>query len=126
MNYIKEFFQNYGFTIVYTVLTAVASFIGLKIKAIYQNKVNEGIKKDVVETCVKAVEQLYSDMNGSKKLEKAKESIVAMLNDKDINVSEIELDMLIESVVAEFNFLDLSIKSTTEENKETIVEDAMG
>ena len=36
-------------------------------------------------------------------LEKAKENIIAMLDIKGISISEIEMDMLIEACVAEFN-----------------------
>lgn len=109
MKLFTEFIDNYGLTIVYAVLTAFAGFIASQIKRIYQEKVDNQTKKDVVETCVKAVEQLYRDLHGAEKLEKAKENIVAMLNQKGIEISDIEMDMLIEAVVAEFNFNDLRI-----------------
>lgn len=104
---IADFIDNYGLTIIYAVLTAVAGFIASQIKKIYEEKVNTQTKKDVVKTCVKAVEQLYRDLHGAEKLEKAKESIVEMLNQKGIEITELELDMFIEEVVAEFNFDDL-------------------
>ena len=56
-----------------------------------------------VEIGVKAAEQLYRDLSGPEKLEKAKEGIVEMLNEKGIPISEMEMDLLIESVVQEFN-----------------------
>ena len=104
---IADFIDNYGLTIIYAVLTAVAGFIASQIKKIYEEKVNTQTKKDVVKTCVKAVEQLYRDLHGAEKLEKEKESIVEMLNQKGIEITELELDMFIEEVVAEFNFDDL-------------------
>ena len=107
MKLVSEFIDSYGMTIIYAILTAIAGFIASQIKKIYEEKVNTQTKRDVVKTCVKAVEQLYRDLHGAEKLEKAKESIIEMLNQKGIEITELELDMLIEEVVAEFNFDDL-------------------
>lgn len=98
-----ESLQPYLIEIIVSILTAVASYIGLKIKKVYETKVNDETKRKVVKTCVGAVEQLYKDLKGSEKLEKAKDNIVIMLNEKDIAITELEIDMLIEEVVNEFN-----------------------
>ena len=109
MKLISEFVNEYGMTIIYAVLTAIAGFIAAQVKKLYQEKIDTEVKKKVVETCVKAVEQLYHDVSGAEKLERAKANIVLILQEKGINITELELDMLIESVVAEFNFYDLRI-----------------
>ena len=103
MNIFKEFVSEYGLLIIYTLLTAIAGFIGTQIKRLYEKHINTDRKRRVVETCVKAVEQLYRDLDGAEKLEKAKENIFAMLTQDGIEITELEMDMLIESVVAEFN-----------------------
>jgi len=103
MNIFKEFVSEYGLLIIYTLLTAIAGFIGTQIKRLYEKHINTDRKRKVVETCVKAVEQLYHDLDGAEKLEKAKENIFAMLTQDGIEITELEMDMLIESVVAEFN-----------------------
>lgn len=103
MTIIRDFISQYGILIIYTALTAVFGFLGSKVKEILKNRENEDTKEKVVCTCVKAVEQLYRDLDGPAKLEKAKENIIAMLNSKGIDITELEMDMLIESVVAEFN-----------------------
>ena len=103
MEFISNFISEYGLMILYGLLTAVAGFIGSQIKKIYENHVNDETKQKVVATCVKAVEQLYHDLDGTEKLSKAKENIIAMLTSKGIEISELEIDMLIESCVAEFN-----------------------
>lgn len=110
MKYITEFIDNYGFTIIYAILTAVAGFLATKLKALYEAKCDDETKRKTVETCVKAVEQLYSDLGGAEKLERAKANILQILDQKGISISEIEMDMLIEAVVAEFNFNDLRIE----------------
>lgn len=102
-NIMKEFIQNYGATILYTIITAVASYIGIIVKNLYKKYINDQTKKDVVATCVKAVEQLYTDIHGEDKLTKCMESVSAMLCEKGITVSETEMRMLIEAAVNGFN-----------------------
>lgn len=99
MNIINEFISQYGTTILYAVLTAVAGFLGKQLKKYITDKT----KKDVVKTCVKAVEQLYKDLHGEEKKQKAVESITAMLAEKGITITELEINLLIEAAVAEFN-----------------------
>ena len=99
----EEIFSAYVLPAVVAVITALAGFVGAQIKTLYQRYVNDRIKRDVAHTCVKAAEQLYHDLGGPEKLEKAKEGIVEMLNEKGIPISEMEMDLLIESVVQEFN-----------------------
>lgn len=99
---LEEFVSAYGTEIIFTVLTAVASFIGLQIKKLYEKYVNDKTKKEVVENTVKYVEQLYKSLDGAEKLEKAKESIVALLNEKGLTITELEMDVLIEATCNSF------------------------
>lgn len=103
MNLFTAFISEYGTMILYSIITAIAGYIGLVVKSLYQKIVNDKTKKDVVNTCVKAIEQLYKDLHGSEKLNKACESASQMLAEKGITISELELRMLIESALAEFN-----------------------
>ena len=103
MNIMNEFVSQYGTMILYAVLTATAGFLGTQLKKMYEKYINDKTKKAVVETCVKAVEQLYKDLDGESKKDKAIESIVDMLEEKGILITELEIEMLIESAVAEFN-----------------------
>ena len=98
-----EIFSAYVLPAIVAVLTALAGYIGTQIKRLYEKYVNDKVKQDVVRTRVKAAEQLYRDLSGPEKLEKAKAGIVEMLNEKGIPISEMEMDLLIESVVQEFN-----------------------
>lgn len=102
-NIMKDFVQNYGATILYAIITAVASYIGIILKNLYKKYINDQTKKDVVATCVKAVEQLYTDIHGKDKLNKCMESVSDMLEEKGITVSETEIRMLIEAAVNGFN-----------------------
>ena len=89
--------------ILYAALTAIAGFLGAQIKKRIDRVTADEEKRKAVETVVKAVEQMYQDLSGREKLEKAKENILVILQSKDIAISEIEMDMLIEACVAEFN-----------------------
>ena len=100
----NEIFWAYVFPVIVASLTAFAGFLGTQIKGLYQKYINDKTKEAVVRTCVKAVEQLYHDLNGPEKFEAAKKGVEEMLNEKGIPISELELNLLIESVVAEFNY----------------------
>ena len=100
---ILEFINQYGYMILYAALTAIAGFLGAQIKKRIDRVTADEEKRKAVETVVKAVEQMYQDLSGREKLEKAKENILVILQSKDIAISEIEMDMLIEACVAEFN-----------------------
>ena len=103
MELLNNFLYEYGTTILYTIITAIAGYLGMVFKNMYQKYINDKTKKDVVNTCVKAVEQIYKDLHGSEKLDRACESASTMLSEKGVFVSELELRMLIEAAIAEFN-----------------------
>ena len=100
----REIFITYIIPIIMAICTAIAGWFGVQIKALCQRYLDNKTKRDVVRTCVKAVEQLYHDLGGPEKLKKAQEGIIAMLNEKGIPISELEMNTLIESVVCEFNY----------------------
>ncbi len=100
----QEVFSMYLLPLAAAAVTGLAGFIGMQLKKLYETYVNDRTKEAVVRTCVKAAEQLYHDLSGPDKLEKAREGIVEMLNEKGIPISELELNLLIESVVSEFNY----------------------
>lgn len=103
MELINEFIITYGAAILNTIITAIAGYLGIVIKNLYAKYINDKTKKSIAETCVKAVEQIYKDLHGDEKLNKALEAASEMLVEKGITVTNIELRMLIESAVAGFN-----------------------
>ena len=103
MNELMEVLQPYLLEIIVAILTGVATFIGAKVKKIYEEKVNTETKEKVVKTVVNAVEQIYKDLKGEEKLNKCIENATEMLNEKGITITELELRMLIESTVNSFN-----------------------
>lgn len=116
----NEFLSTYGMKILGTILTALAGYLGVVIKNLCQKYLNDKTKQDVAKTCVKAVEQIYKDLHGEEKFNKALECISDMLTEKGIAVSETEMKMLIESAVAEFNEVFSKGASTTTDASEAI------
>lgn len=116
----NEFLSTYGMKILGTILTALAGYLGVVIKNLCQKYLNDKTKQDVAKTCVKAVEQIYKDLHGEEKFNKALECISDMLAEKGIAVSETEMKMLIESAVAEFNEVFSKGASTTTDASEAI------
>lgn len=100
---IQEFINLYGAEIIGALLSGVAGYVALQIKALYKRYADTQIKKDVISTCVKAVEQLYTDIHGDEKKFQAILYANKLLADKGINISEQELGLLIEAAVKEFN-----------------------
>lgn len=120
MDFMKEFISVYGTTILYSILTAIAGYIGIVVKNLYQKYINDKTKQDVTKTVVQAVEQMYKDLHGDEKLQKALEAASDMLMTKGISISDIELRMLIEAAVAEFNDAFASDDAEIEETVEDV------
>ena len=86
-----------------TFLTGLFTYIGTRLKNAYEQKVNTETAKVVVENAVRFVEQIYKDLHSKEKLEKAVEQVSQILASKGINLSEAEINMLIESAVYGLN-----------------------
>ena len=98
----NDFVNTYGMTILYTILSAIVTAIGTWFGRIYKEKVDDETKRKVVKTCCKAVKQLYKDLNGEEKYSEAVAAIDAMLDEKGITITDLEIKMLIEEVCADF------------------------
>ena len=103
MEFIAKFISEYGTTILYGILTAIAGAFAIWAKKVYNDFINTKTKEKIVKVCVNAVEQLYKDLHGEEKYNKVVESVVEMLGEKGITITELELKMLIEATVGEFN-----------------------
>ena len=70
-----------------------------QLKALAEKYINTKEKQAVCKTVVAAVNQIYYDLDGPEKLQKAIESASEMLAAKGITVTELELRMLLEAAV---------------------------
>ena len=129
MELLKNFISENGTEILGAIITAIAGYIGVVLKNVYTKYINDKTKQSVVKTCVQAIEQLYKDLHGEEKLNKVIESATDMLAEKGISITDLELRMLIESAVGEFNDnfnKDTSSNDVVEENDSPIDEDSVG
>lgn len=96
-----ELIQDNLIQILATIITAVASFIGMSIKKAYTKYVDTKTKKEIVDSTVKYIEQIYKGVmiSNEDKLSNAKEKALEWLNSKGLKISDTELDILIESAV---------------------------
>lgn len=81
------------------IILAICTYLGARLKTKYEEKINTDIKKTVVKETVAYVQQLYGALEGPEKLQKAIEQASLLLTEKGITISEVELNMLIESAV---------------------------
>ena len=110
-----EFINQYGLQIMYAALTAIAGYVGIVVKNLFTKYVNDKTKRAVAKTAVQFVEQVYKELHGEEKLNAALSAASEMLAEKGIYVSDLEMRVLIEAAVAEFNdaFNKAEIAKTT-------------
>ena len=100
---ILNFISEYGTTLLYAIITFIFGLIGTMCKNLVQKYLNDKTKQAIAKTVVQAIEQIYKDLHGEEKLDMAIASATEMLAEKGINVTELEIRMLIEAAVGEFN-----------------------
>lgn len=120
----NEFWEMYGTQIleaigslVSVLITGICGFIGYKAKQYFETKTlaeNDKIKQEIAETVVKSVEQVYNDVSGAEKLDRAIDGITNMLGTRNIDCSEFEARVLIESAVGKFNDIFAKAKNKEE------------
>ena len=81
----------------YTVLTALAGYLGVVVKQLCTKNINDKTKQSVAKTVVRAVEQIYTDLHGEEKLNKALIAASEMFAEAGITITELEMRMLIEA-----------------------------
>lgn len=95
-------------------LVAILGWIGKKVAAFIKTKELTNLAKTVAS----ATEQMYKDLKGPEKLEKALEMFAELAESKGIKTSAAELHYYIESAVGEFNdVFNQTLKETEEIEK---------
>ena len=98
-----EFINTYGMQLMYAIITAIAGYIGIVVKNLITKYLNDKTKKEVAKNAVQFVEQVCKNLHGEEKLNEALVAASEMLVEKGISITELELRVLIEAAVAEFN-----------------------
>ena len=103
MELFEQFMAQYGLELIGTVLVAIAGALGLIAKNLATKYLNDKTKQSVAKIVVQGIEQVYKDLHGEEKLNQALEMFADLLNEKGIKCSELEMRVLLESAVGEFN-----------------------
>ena len=103
MEFILDIINTYGKEIVGAALVALAGILGNALKNLAAKHIDTKIKHDIARTVVQAVEQVYKHMGGPEKLAIALDNAAEMMAAQGITVTELELRMLLEAAVGEFN-----------------------
>ena len=85
------------------VIAAVGTFIIGIIKTKYTEFVNTDTKKELAMLTVRYVEQVFKALHGNEKLNKAKSAFIKVLNERGIEISEDEVNILLEAAVHKMN-----------------------
>ena len=105
-----------------TFLTAAFTYLGNKIKNTYETKLKNETAKTIVDDTVRYIQQVYKDLNGTEKLEKAIEKAQEVLKSKGIILTDVEINMLIESSVYTLKNILLEPKEEKVEEKKKLTE----
>lgn len=106
----EYFIYAYGMDIIGLLLVAVAGCIGIVMRK-YMNKwvnaetsrLDDETKRSIARTVAAFVEQVWKELHGPEKLQKALETARELLAKKGIDFDADEMMVLIEAAVAEFN-----------------------
>lgn len=100
---VKEAISENLFEILIAIGGVIFTFLGTSAKKILKKWADSKEKRAVVKTVVMQTEQVWKKLHGSDKLKKAMETASEILNEKGIPITELELIVLIEAAVGEFN-----------------------
>ena len=98
-----ELLTNNLIEILALIITSVVGYIGVRIKNIYEKHVNDKTKQEIIKCTVEYVEQVFKELHGEEKLQKAKDKALEWLDEKGIEISETELEVLIEAFINGMN-----------------------
>ena len=101
--FVQEFIAQYGTQIIYTALTVIFGALALAARRLAKKVLDSKEKKQVAREVVMFVEQVYKNSHGEEKLNAALETAKEMLAERGIVFYELEMRVMIESVLGEMN-----------------------
>lgn len=98
-----EIINMYGAEILGSILVALAGIFGMVVKNMVAKYLDTDTKRTLAKVVVQFVEQTYKELHGEEKLTAALNVFEELLAEKNIYASSVEMQVLLESAVAEFN-----------------------
>ena len=114
MEIINTIIATYGNPLAALILSIVFGTLGMIAKKLFDKYIDTPIKEAVARTAAAFVEQIWKDIHGAEKLQKALETAEILLKKKGLTFDAEEMKILIEAAVAEFN--DAFAKPLTQED----------
>lgn len=98
-----NFISMYGSTILYTLIIALIGYFAKIVKKYLDKWLNTQEEKEIAKSVVLMVEQVYKNVHGEEKLNLALENLSSILAAKGITMSDLEMRVLVQAAVGEFN-----------------------
>ena len=99
----EQFMEQYATELLNYILIGIAGYLGIVAKNLVEKYINDKTKEKIARIAARGVEQMYKELHGEDKLNRALAAAAEMLTEKGITVTDFELRMLIEDAVGEFN-----------------------
>ena len=100
---LQELWSMVFIPVLISAVTGIFGWIGVQIKKAIEKTADEKLKKELAETCVRGVEQVYDYLHGAEKYAKCVDNLTEMCAEKGIMITELEIKMLIEAAVQRMN-----------------------
>lgn len=120
--FVQEFIAQYGTQIIYTALTVIFGALAMAAKRLAKKVLDSKEKKQVAREVVMFVEQVYKNSHGEEKLNAALETAKEMLAERGIVFYELEMRVMIESVLGEMNRVFEEDDDDTDEQESPVEE----
>lgn len=98
-----EIINMYGAEILGTLLVTLFGIFGMIAKDLAAKYLDTDTKRTLAKVVVQFIEQAYKHLHGEEKLNAALSVLADLLREKKIYATELEMKVLIEATVAEFN-----------------------
>lgn len=102
-DFVDYMMWTYGGEIIALIVTVIFGALGFVVKNVAKTYLNDKRKQDIAKTVVWFVEQCFKELHGEEKLQAAMNRASAILAEKGIDFSVVEMETMIEAAVAEFN-----------------------
>lgn len=103
MEIFETIITTYGNTVIGLILAVVFGALGIIAKQLAGRFIDTPVKEAVARTAAAFVEQIWKDIHGAEKLQKALETAEILMKKKGVDFDAEEMKILIEAAVAEFN-----------------------
>ena len=98
-NILIDFTKDYGPTMIHSIVMGIFSYVVLDIKKIYKNHIEDKIKKEVVDKVCIYIDEIYPEIDAENKLKMAISNSREMLKEKKIDISNLELEVLLHNSI---------------------------